>query len=71
VAFESLARTSDQIFAARFVMGERDRAVLAFKLLPAGAAEHRKRIPTAVKQNDGLLAAFERLASLVDKGSRE
>ena len=37
----------------------------------AGAADHREGIAAAVEQNDRLLAAFERLARLLDQRARE
>ena len=48
-------------FVLALVMGERDGAVLAFKLLAAGAAEHDRRISAAVEQHHDLLFAVEAL----------
>src|SRR5450631_2436270 len=72
VALKALTHPrQSSIFCGRLVMRKRNGAVLAFKLLAACAANHRKRIAAAVQKNHRLLAAIEGLARLVDQGARK
>src|ERR1039458_417230 len=72
VAFEALARAGQTgIFGRRFVVGERNGAILALQLFSAGPAEDSEGVAAAVEQDERLLAAFERLAGLVHKRPRE
>src|ERR1035438_4827600 len=50
------------IFRRRFMVGQRDRAVLTFELFSAGPADHGKRVAAAVEENERLLAAVQSLA---------
>ena len=52
-------------------MRECDGAVLALELFTAGAADDGKGVAAAVEEDDGLLAAVESLARLVDQGAGE
>ncbi len=52
-------------------MRQRNRAVLALQLGSARAADHRKRIPAPVKQDQRLFSAIERRLRLLHQRARE
>src|ERR1700735_337496 len=58
MAFQPLACASQAVIVRRFVMGERDRTILALKLLPAGTTDDCKRIAAPIEQNNDLLISF-------------
>lgn len=72
VTFETLAGPGQaRIFRWRLVVGERDGAVLALQLLPAGAADDSERVAATVEQNERLFSSIEGPASLINKRAGE